>query len=129
VTKLGTAPSHRFARAPAHLLLTPRHARRRAEGDTGARGTLDAQHDPFGTCISRRARCAKRSVRSTLGSRWAVLKRLLFEVTERSEESQRRGRDSNPRWAFDPRPLSKRVPSASRSPLRKGMRSLGRAPS
>ncbi len=29
----------------------------------------------------------------------------------------RRGRDSNPRWAFDPRPLSKRVPSATRSPL------------
>ena len=29
----------------------------------------------------------------------------------------RRGRDSNPRWTFDPRPLSKRVPSASRSPL------------
>ena len=30
----------------------------------------------------------------------------------------RRGRDSNPRWAFDPRPLSKRVPSTTRSPLR-----------
>ncbi len=27
------------------------------------------------------------------------------------------GRDSNPRRAFDPRPLSKRVPSATRSPL------------
>ena len=32
--------------------------------------------------------------------------------------SLRRGRDSNPRWAFDPRPLSKRVPSTTRSPLR-----------
>ena len=33
------------------------------------------------------------------------------------EKRWRRGRDSNPRWAYDPRPLSKRIPSAARSPL------------
>ncbi len=34
-----------------------------------------------------------------------------------AQATLRRGRDSNPRWAFDPRPLSKRLPSATRSPL------------
>ncbi len=38
-------------------------------------------------------------------------------VTSTERESLRRGRDSNPRLAFDQRPLSKRVPSATRSPL------------
>jgi len=37
-----------------------------------------------------------------------------------SKTLQRRGRDSNPRSAFDGRPLSKRVPSATRSPLLSG---------
>ncbi|CAN5839155.1 hypothetical protein BH11MYX4_BH11MYX4_23840 [soil metagenome] len=37
-----------------------------------------------------------------------------------SQSLQRRGRDSNPRSAFDGRPLSKRVPSATRSPLLSG---------
>src|SRR5437868_5267126 len=39
---------------------------------------------------------------------------------ESIHEFGRRGRDSNPRQAFDLRPLSKRVPSATRSPLPKG---------
>jgi len=37
-----------------------------------------------------------------------------------SSKLLRRGRDSNPRSAFDRRPLSKRVPSATRSPLLSG---------
>lgn len=37
-----------------------------------------------------------------------------------SARTLRRGRDSNPRQAFDLRPLSKRVPSATRSPLQSG---------
>ena len=34
-----------FSRAPAHLLLAPRHEWRCRQGDSGARGSLDAQHD------------------------------------------------------------------------------------
>src|ERR1035438_9220976 len=32
----------------------------------------------------------------------------------------RRGRDSNPRWAFDPYALSRGAPSTTRPPLRQG---------
>jgi hypothetical protein len=37
---------YRIPLPQAHLLLAPRHARSGAEGDSGARRTLDAQHDP-----------------------------------------------------------------------------------
>ncbi len=42
------------------------------------------------------------------------------KTTAFAEENLRRGRDSNPRRSFAPRPLSKRVPSATRSPLQVG---------
>ena len=54
----GWAPDYRIACASPHLLLAPRHARCCAEGDSGARRPLDAQHDAsvhaFGAeCASR----------------------------------------------------------------------------
>jgi hypothetical protein len=55
----GRASEHRLARAPAHLLLAPRHEGRGAEGDSGARGSLDAEHDP-----SVHASSAERALRS-----------------------------------------------------------------
>ena len=38
----------------------------------------------------------------------------------RQQATWRRGRDSNPRWAFDPYSLSRGAPSAARPPLRLG---------
>lgn len=43
-----------------------------------------------------------------------------FSKCLKSQDNLRRGRDSNPRSAFDRRSLSKRVPSATRSPLLSG---------
>src|SRR5450631_461995 len=39
----------------------------------------------------------------------------------------RRGRDSNPRWAFDPYALSRGAPSTTRPPLRMGLTPAHRA--
>src|SRR4051794_24494777 len=42
----GRASEHWLARAQAYLLFPPRHAGCGAEGNSGARRTLDAEHDP-----------------------------------------------------------------------------------
>jgi hypothetical protein len=52
--------------------------------------------------------------------------RFYRDITRNSCENLRRGRESNPRSAFDGRPLSKRVPSATRSPLQSEQRDLQR---
>src|SRR6266403_4972626 len=59
--------------------------------------------------------------------------RQLIQPDENLASDWRRGRDSNPRWAFDPYALSRGAPSTTRPPLRTGnqahSRSAGSYPS
>src|SRR5258707_15796345 len=51
----------------------------------------------------------------------------LDDNDENSTNAWRRGRDSNPRWAFDPYALSRGAPSTTRPPLRTGNQAHSRS--
>ncbi len=83
--------------------------------DTAVTRAIHPRRAPRASRCSPRA-CAPRACpRGGLGGLRSSL-----PPARRRRAYLRRGRDSNPRSAFDGRPLSKRVPSATRSPLLSG---------